>query len=97
VVPRAVLSLFAGPHSPRRSRRSSGRACAVLRWRQIRLEHCALTDDGRACALEYNILRWGRSELSPEAGIAVYVRGVSGRLASARIYDDLEPPLGGKP
>ena len=63
----------------------------------IRLEHCALTDDARACALEYNILRWGRTELSPEAGIAVYVRGATGRLASARIYDDLEPPLGGEP
>jgi len=63
----------------------------------IQLEHCALTDDGRGCALEYNILRWGRTELSPEAGIAVYVRGATGRLASARIYDDLEPPLGAKP
>ena len=63
----------------------------------IRLERCALTDDGRACALEYNILRWGRTELSPEAGIAVYVRGATGRLAGARIYDDLEPPLGGEP
>ena len=49
----------------------------------IRLEHCALTDDSRACALEYNILRRGRTELSPEAGIAVYLRGAIGRLASA--------------
>ena len=63
----------------------------------IRLEHCAVTDDGRACALEYNVLRWGRTELSPEAGLAVYVRGGSGRLASARIYDDADPPLGGEP
>ena len=60
----------------------------------IRLEHCTITDDGRVCALEYNLLRWGRTELSPEAGLAVYVRGSSGRLASARIYDDIEPPLG---
>jgi hypothetical protein len=60
----------------------------------IRLEKCAITDDGRACALEYNLLRWGRTELSPEAGLAVYVRGSSGKLASARIYDDADPPLG---
>ncbi|MBV8712639.1 MAG: nuclear transport factor 2 family protein [Solirubrobacterales bacterium] len=60
----------------------------------VLLEHCALTDDDRVCALEYNVLRWGRAELSPEAGLAVYVRGRSGKLASARIYDDLEPPLG---
>jgi len=60
----------------------------------IQLEHCTVTDDGRACALEYNLLRWGRTELSPEAGLAVYVRGSSGKLASARIYDDIEPPVG---
>jgi hypothetical protein len=59
----------------------------------IPLEHCAVTDDGRACALEYNVVSWGRTELPPEAGIAVYVRGDSGKLASARIYDDSDPPL----
>jgi ketosteroid isomerase-like protein len=60
----------------------------------IVLEHCALIDDQRACALEYNVVRWGRTELPPEAGIAVYVRGHSGKLAAARIYDDVNPPLG---
>ncbi len=59
----------------------------------IPLEHCSLTDDGRACALEYNVVRWGRTELPPEAGVAVYVRGESGKLAAARIYDDADPPL----
>ena len=59
----------------------------------IPLEHCAVADDGRACALEYNVVRWGQTELPPEAGIAVYVRGESGKLAAARIYDDIDPPL----
>jgi SnoaL-like domain len=59
----------------------------------ISLEHCTATDDGRACALEYNVVRWGRTEMPPEAGIAVYVRGTSGKLAIARIYDDSDPPL----
>jgi hypothetical protein len=59
----------------------------------IGLEHCAVTDDGRSCALEYNVVRWGRTELLPQAGLAVYARGDNGRLASARIYDDAEPPL----
>jgi hypothetical protein len=59
----------------------------------IPLEHCTATDDGRACALEYNVVRWGQTELPPEAGIAVYVRGQSGKLAAARIYDDSDPPL----
>ena len=59
----------------------------------IPLEHCAVTDDGRACALEYNVVSWGRTELPPQAGIAVYVRGDSGKLAAARIYDDVDPPL----
>lgn len=59
----------------------------------IPLEHCAVIDDGRSCALEYNVVRWGKAELPPEAGVAVYVRGPGGRLAAARIYDDTDPPL----
>jgi hypothetical protein len=58
----------------------------------IPLEHCALTDDGRAGALEYNVVRWGRTPMTPQAGLAVYVRGPAGRLAVGRIYDDAEPP-----
>ena len=59
----------------------------------IPLEHCAVIDDGRACALEYNVVRWGKTHLA-QAAIAVDVRGPSGRLAAARIYDDVNPPLG---
>jgi hypothetical protein len=60
----------------------------------IPLEHCGLVDDGRVCALEYNVVWWGKTELPPEAGVAFYVRGASGKLAAARIYDDCDPPLG---
>jgi hypothetical protein len=56
-------------------------------------EHCNIVDDGRACALEYNVVRWGQTPLPPQAGVAVYVRGHSGKLAAARIYDDVDPPL----
>jgi SnoaL-like domain len=59
----------------------------------IPLEHCKLIDDDRAVALEYNVVRWGKTSLPPQAGVAVYVRGESGRLAAARIYDDADPPL----
>ena len=59
----------------------------------IPLEHCTATDDGRACALEYNVVSWGRTNMLPEAGVAVYVRGESGKLAAARIYDDSQPPF----
>jgi hypothetical protein len=59
----------------------------------IELEHCALVHDGRACALEYNVVRWGRTELPPEAGVAVFVQGESGKISAARIYDDADPPL----
>jgi hypothetical protein len=59
----------------------------------IELEPCAAIDDGRACALEYNVVRWGNAELPPEAGMTVYVRGRDGKLAAARIYDDVAPPL----
>jgi hypothetical protein len=58
----------------------------------IGLEHCTLTDDGVRCAIEYNCVRWGATDIPPQAGVAVYERGGSGRLAAARIYDDVEPP-----
>jgi hypothetical protein len=52
----------------------------------IVLEPCSLTDDGRACALEYNVVARGAP---PQAGVAVFVRGENGRLAAARKYDDV--------
>jgi hypothetical protein len=59
----------------------------------IEMEPCAVTDDGRACALEYNLVAWGRTQLLPQAGLAVYVRGEGGKLAAARISDNADPPL----
>jgi hypothetical protein len=56
-------------------------------------EHCAMTDDGVRCALEYNCVRWGSRDLPPQAGICVYERGPDGLLAAARVYDDVEPPV----
>jgi hypothetical protein len=58
----------------------------------IGLEHCTLTDDGVRCAIEYNCVRWGDTEIPPQAGVAVYERSSGGLLAAARIYDDVEPP-----
>jgi hypothetical protein len=62
----------------------------------VALEFCAVIEDERVCALEYNVARWGKTELAPEAGFGVYVRGPQGRLAAARTYDDadfrLHPP-----
>jgi SnoaL-like domain len=59
----------------------------------IGLEHCTVADDGTRCALEYNCVRWGSVELPPQAGVAVYERGPSGRLAAARVYDDVQAPV----
>jgi hypothetical protein len=59
----------------------------------IPLEHCGMIDTGRECAIEYNVVRWGKTELPPEAGVAVYARGQSGKLAAARIYDDVDAPI----
>jgi hypothetical protein len=58
----------------------------------IPLEHCTITDDGTRCAIEYNCVRWGATDMPPQAGVAVYERGSSGLLSAARIYDDVEPP-----
>ncbi len=59
----------------------------------IRLQPCAVTDDGVRCALEFNCLRWGSHDLPPQAGIGVYERGPDGLLAAARVYDDIEAPV----
>jgi hypothetical protein len=59
----------------------------------VGLEHCVATDDGVRCALEYNLVRWGRYDLPPQAGIGVYERGPKGLLAAARVYDDVEAPF----
>jgi len=32
--------------------------------------------------------------LPPQAGIAIYERGPDGLLAAARVYDDVDPPIG---
>ena len=58
----------------------------------IGLQLCAVTDDGVRCAVEYNCVRWGSQDLSPQAGIAVYERAPDGLLAAARVYDDVEAP-----
>ena len=59
----------------------------------ITLEHCTVTEDGVRTALEFNAVRWGGHDLPPQAGVAVYERGASGRLGEARIYDDVEGPV----
>lgn len=60
----------------------------------IDLDLCTVTDDGEACAVEYNVMKWGRTVLPPQAGVAVYERSTDGTLLhAARIYDDVEPPV----
>jgi len=59
----------------------------------IGLQPCAVTDDGLRSALEYNLTRWGRHDMPPQAGLVVYERGPDGLLAAARVYDDVEPPI----
>ena len=59
----------------------------------ITLEHCTVTEDGTRTALEFNAVKWGSVEMPPQAGVAVYERGASGRLSEARIYDDVEGPV----
>ena len=60
----------------------------------IGLQHCAVTDDGVRCAVEYNCIRWGSHNLPPHAGLGVYERGPDGLLAAARVYDDIQAPVG---
>jgi SnoaL-like protein len=58
----------------------------------VPLEHARAVDDGVACALEYTVVRWGSTELPPQAGVAVYERNAEGLIRATRIYDDVDPP-----
>jgi hypothetical protein len=60
----------------------------------IFLEHCTVIDDGVACGVEFIAVGWGPRKFEPQAGVAVYERGRSGKLAAARVYDDVDVDLG---
>jgi hypothetical protein len=90
---------FRGPFGPRYAHRGTAQLRSFFTdcfsaGGGIGLEHCAVTDDGVRCALEFNCVRWGSHDLLPQAGIGVYERGPDGLLAAARVYDDIEPPTG---
>lgn len=59
----------------------------------IVLEHCTATEDGVRTVLEFNAVKWGGVDLPPQAGVAVYERGRSGRIREARVYDDVQGPV----
>jgi hypothetical protein len=46
------------------------------------IERCTVTDDGRACAVEFNAV----NGVPAEPGLAVFVRGDGGALAATRVY-----------
>jgi hypothetical protein len=55
----------------------------------IGIDHASVTDDGTVCAIEFNAVRFGKRAITPQAGLAIYERGPTGRLRAARIYDDV--------
>ncbi len=56
----------------------------------VPLQYCTLTDDGRCCAIEYQVAQWGDIPIAPQAGVAIYERTPDGTaLAAARVYDDI--------
>jgi hypothetical protein len=89
---------FRSPFGPRSAHRGADELHSFFTWcfsagGGIGLQHCAVTDDGVRCAVEYNCVRWGSHDLPPQAGLGVYERGPDGLLAAARVYDDVEPPV----
>lgn len=59
----------------------------------LKLKQVSVTDDGARCTVEFNCVRWGRHDLTPQAGMSVYERSSGGLLASARLYSDIEAPV----
>jgi len=78
-----------GPHFYRGVEHVAAFMAMLLARGGIALEHCTVTDDGVACAIEFNAVKFGPESLVPQAGVAVYERGPSGLLHAARIYDDV--------
>jgi hypothetical protein len=66
---------------------------AILADGGIQLHLGAIFDDGQTVVFEFLVDRWGQTALPPQAGAASYTRGASGKLESARIYDDVTPPV----
>ena len=58
----------------------------------ITLHLGSITDDGTTVVFEFLADKWGSERMPAQAGAAAYTRGASGRLVSARIYDDVTPP-----
>jgi hypothetical protein len=59
---------------------------------------CTVTDDGEACVVEYNAMKWGQTVLQPQPGIMVCERGTDGMLLHAvRIYEDVATPMESQP
>jgi SnoaL-like domain len=59
------------------------------------LEHCKLHDDGTTYVLEFNAFTRGPLTNHPQAGVAIYERGGTGLIKSARVYDDVQDPRPG--
>ena len=61
---------FREPIGPHPTHRGTAELRSFFAWRfsaggGIGLQHCAVTDDGVRCALEYNCVRWGSHQLPP--------------------------------
>ena len=65
---------------------------AALAEGGISLKHCTATFDGTRFIVEFICDEWGKTKLPPQAGMAVYEMGKTGKLFAVRIYDDLSPP-----
>ncbi len=59
------------------------------------VEHCAVTDAGASCALEYVVTAWGRSAVPHQSAAAVFERADTGLLSAVRMYDDVQHPSAG--
>jgi hypothetical protein len=46
-------------------------------------------DDGRTCAIEYTLVRFGGADVASQIGMTVFERGESGLFCAARVYDDV--------
>lgn len=59
----------------------------------IGIEYHTLVNGGKFLAAEYTCTKWGKQDLSPQAGMEFFDLDEKGLLTAVRIYDDVAQPV----
>jgi len=64
----------------------------ILKIGGVGIEFLTAIQEGRRIGLELQTVEWGKKNMEPQAGFAVYELGPRGLLQASRVYDSVVPP-----